>query len=159
MITALSQSSWQHISLAFTSKDVFLWCAELVEQLSSLREVSKREASEDSSTAGINVNTPVLVQCPVGSEHCGALMLCDLMVGGACDAAPPTSRDNTLRGGFTRDAVTDATLSLRGEGSIMDPAKILPHLRQQRAHLVPTYDIFQFVYRVMIEYFGRSRLI
>ena len=135
----------------YSNIKIIFFIAELVEQLASLREVSQREASEEATSPGINVNTPVLVQCPVGTEHCGALLLTDLMMGGACDTV--TSRDNTLR---ARDAVVPNTT---GDGAIMDPAKILPHLRQQRANLVPTYEIFTFVYKVMIEYFGRSRLI
>ena len=133
---------------------------ELIEQLSSLREVSQQEASADATTPGINVNAPVLLQCPSDIEHCGAIMMCDLLVGGASLNTGPGSRDNTLRGGGVRDAVTILNNSATsGEGTVTDPAKILPHLRQQRANLLPSFAAFTFVYKVMIEYFGRSRLI
>lgn len=126
--------------------------------------MSQGEAGEDATSPGINVNAPILLQSPAGTEHSGAVILTDLMVGGACDSSSSATvtmtrngggnGSNTLRGGAGggRDAVTSG-------GDVMDPAMILPHLRQQRANLVPSYDIFKFVYKVMIEYFGRSRLI
>ena len=139
---------------------------EMIEQLQSLRKVSQQEASVEATTPGINVNTPIILQCPAGTEHSGAVLLCDLMIGGACNAAS-LSREGTLRstsnlggGNSSYDAVViENTFSTMGDGSVMDPVKILPHLRHQRANLVPTVGIFKFIYRVMIEYFGRSRLI
>ena len=47
----------------------------------SLRDMSQREAFNDQASVHMNVNAPVLVQCPAGSEHCGALLLLDLMIG------------------------------------------------------------------------------
>ncbi|XP_018021716.1 tyrosine-protein phosphatase non-receptor type 21 [Hyalella azteca] len=131
---------------------------ELVEQLSSLRDMSQQEGVDETASLALNRNLPVLLQSPRGTEHCGALMLCDLMIGAASDVPP--SEGGTMRPGLANDSVSDPSL---GPGGLMANAfclsKMLHHLRQQRANLVPDYQMFTFVYRVMIEYFGRSRLI
>ena len=96
-----------------------------------LEELStlRRLSYDDVRGIGKNKNTPVLVHCSAGVGRSGVTVLCDLLT---------ESIDHNLP---------------------VEPKRVLVHLRQQRMHLVQTVAQYKFVYRVIIAYLNRARLI
>ena len=81
------------------------------------------------------------------------------MIGAGSDTEAYQLTGGTLR---SRDTSGGGTLRCRDAvmaGDLPEPSNLLNHLRQQRAQLLPSYEMFTFVYQALIEYFGSSRLI
>ena len=89
----------------------------------------RRMTYEELDGALSNRNTPVLVHCSAGVGRSGVTLMCDLLIEAADRNLP------------------------------VDPLKTLRHLRQQRVAIVQSFNQYKFVYKVLLAYMQKARLI